>query len=256
MGGPVNVIEAVELSKSFATARGTFQALASVSFSVRRGEMVGVFGPNGCGKSTLMNILAGLDVPDDPASLRRNVDPTKISFVFQDYRRSLLPWRGVLDNIAFPLELDGVAKAERHARAGSIMRDFGVTISTDSNVHELSGGQAQAVSILRGLVRRPELLILDEPFSALDFEATRRLQGRLLDYAEQHGLTVILISHELDEALYMSDRTLLFSKSPGCVAEVITSDLPRPRRPEHQTTDAFLKAKRLALSAFDKLVAS
>ena len=246
----MSIVIANGLAKTFDAQSGTITVLRDVNFSVSRGEFVGIFGPNGCGKSTLLNIIAGLEFPDRSGSLRLDIDRRQVATVFQDYRRSLLPWRSTGENVEFPLLIDGLARSQRRNLVADLMHEFGVTLDLDQETAKLSGGQAQTVCMLRALVRRPELLLLDEPFSALDYEARVRLQLRLMSYAERHGLTVIIVSHDIDESLFLSDRTLLLSKRPASVQQQIRIDLPRPRRLTDQTSPQFNAAKSAAIEAF------
>lgn len=250
----MNLFEAHELNKTFRTTAGDLKVLDGLSISVAEGEIVGLFGPNGSGKTTFLNIIAGLDHADERASMRLNLDRKDISFVFQDYRRSLLPWKSVVDNIAFPLLLRGQELKVRREAAARLMGDFGVTLNLNASVGSLSGGQAQLVGILRALIAQPKLLLLDEPFSALDYEANIRLRERLTDFVTRHQLSVLFVSHDLDEALFLADRTLLLSRRPATIVEEVKTELPRPRVIADLTNPNFLKAKTQALKTFAKII--
>jgi NitT/TauT family transport system ATP-binding protein len=176
-----------------------------------------VFGPNGCGKSTLINTIAGLTAPDAGQILfdGRKLSDVKFGYVFQNYREALFPWLRAFDNIAYPLKLMNVPLAERRARTEALVTHLGIKLDLALYPYQMSGGQQQLVSILRALVVEPEILFLDEPFSALDYEMTLFMRAQLQRIFMETGTTTVLVSHDLEEAVFLADRVLLLSRHPG-----------------------------------------
>jgi NitT/TauT family transport system ATP-binding protein len=222
-------------------------ALDGLSLDVAAGEIVAIVGPNGSGKSTLLRVIDGLLSPERgtvevhgrPVA---RPDPA-VGFVFQEPR--LLPWRSALDNVAYPLELDGVPRPTRIARARDLLRLVGVAGAADARPHELSGGMRQRVAIARALALEPSVLLLDEPFSALDALTRERFNLELLELWERTGTTIVLVTHSIPEALFVADRVAVLSPRPGRVVDVRPSPLGRPR------TLADLAAPALASAAAD-----
>jgi NitT/TauT family transport system ATP-binding protein len=206
-------------------------ALDSVSLTVGSREVVAVVGPNGCGKSTLLRIVAGLLAPvSGRVELhgRRVAGPDPaIGFVFQEPR--LLPWRDALDNVALPLELDGVAAAERRARAAETLRLVGLGRFAAYRPHRLSGGMRQRAALARALILGPSILLLDEPFSALDALTRERFNVELRRLWDRTGTSILLVTHDIREALFLADRVLVMSPRPGRVLAEVTSPLGEER---------------------------
>ncbi len=229
---PAPIIEVSKLAKEFRAGRAPVQALADVSFSVAEGQFVTLVGPSGCGKSTLLQILAGLigptrgEVRIDGKPISAPM-PDKIGMVFQD--PTLLPWKTALANVEFPLDLRGVARAARRERCSALLELVGLREFADHYPHELSGGMRQRVAIARGLAQDPRLILMDEPFAALDEQTRTRMGHDLLDIWEKTGKTVFFITHSLTEAIYLSDVVLVMSARPGRILETIAIDFPRPR---------------------------
>lgn len=245
-------VRAHRLGKSYDTSDGSLKVLADITFEIRESEFVTFFGPNGAGKTTLMNIVAGLDRADEGAL---EVSTSRvIPFVFQDFRRSLLPWMNARQNILFPLTLKRAGRPDANARVDSLLRRVPVTFSLDAPVYTLSGGQAQLVSLLRALVIEPEIVLLDEPFSALDFQTTLALRQALAEIASENRLTMLFVSHDIEEALYLGDRVIFLSKRPACVVGELPVHFPRPRHPSLITTAAFGTLKRQALGMFERAI--
>ena len=227
--------------KRFATAEGTVVAVDDVSFSVARGEFVSLIGPSGCGKSTLFNIIGGL-LGDYGGMVRVNGEAIRgthgeIGMVFQE--ESTFPWRNVLDNVAFPLEIAGLSKAERHARARRLIGLVGLDGFERRQPAELSGGMRQRVAIARTLAASPQILLMDEPFAALD-EQTRLLLGdKVLQIQQALKQTTLLITHNITEAVQLSDRIIVMTYRPGRVKRIVDIELPRPRTSEVVSSTAF-----------------
>ncbi len=197
-------------------------------------KIVSVFGPNGCGKSTLINMIAGL-IPIDSGEILfdgKSLKDTKIGYVFQNYREAMFPWMRTIDNIAYPLKLEGRSKAEVDRRMAELVASFDVKFDLKRYPYELSGGQQQTASIMRALAPKPEVLFLDEPFSALDFEMTLFIREKLQEVFMQTGTTMLLVSHDLEEAVYLADQVLLLTKRPTRVAEILRYGDARPRTVE------------------------
>jgi NitT/TauT family transport system ATP-binding protein len=230
----VTTLDAIELrgvARSFDIKDTRLIALEGLDLRVTEREIVALVGPNGCGKSTLLRVIGGL-LPPDRGSVRvlsssvAGVDP-RVGLVFQEPR--LLPWRDVLSNIAFPLELAGVDKAERQRRAQEALRLTGLDGFAEALPHQLSGGMAQRAALARALVPRPDVLLLDEPFSALDAMMRERLDAELLSLWRQTGTTIVLVTHSISEAVFLADRVLVMSSRPGHVVAEVPVGAPRPR---------------------------
>lgn len=236
-----SALSARNVSKSFKTPQGEIVAVDDMTFDVQPGEFVSIVGPSGCGKSTLFSILGGLTgnyqgsvtVGDD---VIRGPHPA-VGMVFQE--ESTFPWRSVIDNVAFPLEMRGMARAAREERANHLIELVGLNGFERRFPNELSGGMRQRVSIARTLAARPKILLMDEPFAALD-EQTRLLLGdRVLNIQQSLKQTTLLITHSLTEAVQLSDRVIVMTYRPGRLKRIIDVGLPRPRNADIVTSPAF-----------------
>ncbi|EPH45173.1 ABC transporter ATP-binding protein [Streptomyces aurantiacus] len=220
------------LGKSFTGQDGsTVAALRDVDLDVGAHEFLTVLGPSGCGKTTLLKAVAGL-VPWDDGDILVDGAPVRgpgpdRSVVFQDF--ALLPWATVLDNVAFGLRMRGVGRAEREERARSLIATVGLTGFESKLPGELSGGMQQRVGIARALAVRPRVLLMDEPFGAVDEQTRRLLQEELLSIWEEHRPTVVFVTHSMEEAVLLGDRVVLMSARPGRIADIVPVGLPRPR---------------------------
>jgi len=226
------------------------------SFDLPMGKFISIFGPNGCGKSTLINVISGL-MPMDAGQVLydgRTIGETQTSYVFQNYRDALFPWLRAIDNIHYPLQIRGLSKAERSRRIESLLAEFDVKIDLNAYPYTMSGGQQQTVSILRALVTDPEVLFLDEPFSALDYEMTLFMREQLQRIFMKTKRTMLLVSHDLEEAVQLADRVLLLTRRPARVAEFVTVDLPWPRSTAETTSERFVKLKSHCLDVFQREV--
>ena len=219
-------------------------------------QVTSIFGPNGCGKSTIINMVAGLIPMDAGEALfdGKRLRDTVIGYVFQNYREALFPWKRAIDNIKYPLKLAGKSRAECDARAEELVASFDIKFDLHRYPYELSGGQQQLVSIMRALAPHPEVLFLDEPFSALDYEMTLFMRDKLQDIFEATRTTMILVSHDLEEAVYLADQVILLTRRPTRIAEIVPFAAPRPRRPETLTSDDFVAAKARCLEVFQREV--
>jgi NitT/TauT family transport system ATP-binding protein len=220
--------------KSYGEAGETVAALGSISLDVAPGEFLAIIGPSGCGKSTLLKIAAGLIVPSDGTVTENGRPvtgpPDRVVYLFQQYSKSLFPWRTVLDNVMFPLE--GAPRSARAAlrdRCQETLRQVGLAGFEARYPWQLSGGMQQRVAIARALAAAPDMLMLDEPFSAVDALTRMELQSLVLDLWQVNRLTAILVTHDVEEAVFMADRVAVLSARPSVVSEVLQVDLPRPR---------------------------
>jgi NitT/TauT family transport system ATP-binding protein len=229
------------ITKRFVTAEGSLTAVDNVSFGVAPGEFVSVIGPSGCGKSTLFNIIGGLAGDYEGRVTVGDAVVTgpheAIGMVFQE--ESTFPWRTVLENVAFPLEIAGVARVERHERARNFVTLVGLAGFEGHYPAELSGGMRQRVAIARTLASNPRILLMDEPFAALD-EQTRMLLGdKVLKIQQTLKQTTLLITHNLTEAVQLSDRVIVMTYRPGRVKRIVDIELPHPRDASVVGSDRF-----------------
>jgi NitT/TauT family transport system ATP-binding protein len=223
---------------------------------IPKGKIVSVFGPNGCGKSTLINMIAGL-LPHDSGDILfdgKEIGETRIGYVFQNYREAVFPWLRAIDNIRYPLKFLGLSRAERDTKVDALLAAFDVKLDLQRFPYEMSGGQQQLVSIMRALVADPEVLFLDEPFSALDYEMTLFLRERLQKVLVERQVTTVLVSHDLDEAISLADEVLLLTKKPTKIADRVLFDAPRPRDEVTTLTPEFIRVKTHSLEVFRREV--
>jgi len=239
------ILEVRGLSKHFDSHQGRTQALRDVSFSVHRREFVCVVGASGCGKSTLVRILAGLETASSGQVL---VDGQPVAgpgrdrgMVFQGY--SLFPWLTVKGNVMFGPRINGASHGAAEAQARQWLDLVGLGKFADAYPHQLSGGMRQRVAIARALVNEPRVMLMDEPFGALDAQTRARMQRHLLDLWHNIDLTVLFITHDLDEAIHLADRILVLKPHPGEVLEFIEVPVPRPRSPAQFASPAFQATK-------------
>jgi NitT/TauT family transport system ATP-binding protein len=235
------------VSKAFdIPGRRTVQAVEDVTGKVSVGEFVSIVGPSGCGKSTLLAIVAGLDnATGGSISVGgATVDGPRrdIGLVFQE--DSTLPWRSALRNVTFGMEVAGVPRGERMRRATDMLNMVGLAEFAEERPARLSGGMRQRLAIARTLAMRPSVLLMDEPFGALDAQTRAMMQENLLRLWAEFKITVIFVTHDVDEAIFLADRVLIMSAAPGRIIEDVTVPLPRPRNAEISTDPEFVKLKR------------
>ncbi|GAA4858181.1 ABC transporter ATP-binding protein [Actinomycetospora straminea] len=236
------------VDKTYTTRRGDVHALSDIDLEVGRGEFVSLVGRSGCGKTTLLRVLSGLLAPtagtveagDRPAWVAGRRDDAvfaEFGLVFQE--ANLFPWFTVVDNVALPLKLRGVGKAERRARATELCATVGLTGFEDSYPRELSGGMRQRAAIARALACDPSVLLMDEPFGALDAMTRDRMNLELQQIHAVSGTTVVFVTHSISEAVFLADRVVLLTPRPGRIRSVTPIDLPRPRTVEVEATAEF-----------------
>jgi NitT/TauT family transport system ATP-binding protein len=239
---PRGAVKVSGLNHTYDVAGRVTKALEDITFAIEPGRFVVVVGPSGCGKSSLLMMMTGLLRPTSGSILcggapMTTPDPDRVGVVFQE--ASLYPWLTALSNVEFPLSLKGVAKADRAARAREKLKLVGLAGFEDRYPHELSGGMKQRVSIARGLVQDPPILMLDEPFAALDEQTRLTMGDELLRIWEETGKTVVFVTHSLTEAAYLADEIIVMSARPGRIIDRIDVDLPRPRTMEMMATAQF-----------------
>jgi len=241
------------LSKAFSRddSTDTVDVLSDISLTIEAGSFVSIIGPSGCGKSTLLRLIAGLATPTSGSieldGVRINGVSEKTGFVFQSY--ALFPWLNVADNIAFPLAMKNVSKQQRRARALDYVERFGLRGFEGSFPAELSGGMQQRVAIARSLIDNAEVLLMDEPFGALDSQTRSRMQQFLLEVWQQTRCTVLLITHNIDEAVFLGQRVVCLTQRPARVGDDILIEAPYPR---DVTSDEFNVYRRRVLKFLDR----
>jgi NitT/TauT family transport system ATP-binding protein len=225
------MIDLRHVSKTFRKRDETVEAVRDINVMIAPKEIVAVIGPSGCGKSTLLNMIAGLYAPSDGAVFYKGapVKAVNTAVGYMTQKDNLLPWRNVRDNIAFPLELAGVAKPEREARAAEVMKHVGLDGFETRFTHELSGGMRKRACLARMLLYGAETALLDEPFAALDAQLKLTMHDLVLKLAAEAGQTVVLVTHDLMEAVTLADRVLVCTRRPAMVALEQRIDLQRPR---------------------------
>ena len=231
---------------------GGLRVLDNISFTAKQGEFVTIVGPNGCGKSTFFRMLSDLEDMDYGRILigGKTIKEAKIGYVFQNYRESLYPWRTCLGNLMVPLELDGVPRRARKKKVDEFLWRLDMSVREDAYPYELSGGQQQMLGILRALIYEPDILLLDEPFSSLDFQTTLYMHDKIMEVWGKTGVTVLFISHNIHEAVYLADKVVVFSKRPARVVEVIETKLPRPRDYKVTESDQFFEVRNRVMELF------
>jgi ABC-type nitrate/sulfonate/bicarbonate transport system ATPase subunit len=238
-----------DVSMTFATPAGVFEALAHVTLSVPAGRFVSLIGPSGCGKSTIFNIMAGLQEPTGGRVMIDGVDATgtigRVGYMLQ--KDLLLPWRTLIDNIILGMEIQGVPLREARDKALPLLRRYGLGGFEQAYPNALSGGMRQRAALLRTLLFDTDVILLDEPFGALDAQTKLQMQEWLLQLWSDFAKTVIFVTHDVEEAIFLSDEVHVMGTRPGRVVETLAVDLPRPRLRACTTTPAFMAIKERCL---------
>jgi NitT/TauT family transport system ATP-binding protein len=239
------ILEVKQLGKVYKSTKGDVTALQDINFRTHRREFVCVIGPSGCGKSTLIRILAGLESHTSGEVLLDGKPVTgpgrDRGMVFQGY--TLFPWLTVKKNVMFGLEMNNMSASEAAREADLWLELVGLERFAHAYPHELSGGMKQRVAIARALVNQPRILLMDEPFGALDAQSRAKMQAHLLEIWRNIDITIVFITHDLDEAIFLADRILVLKAHPGEVQELIEVSVPRPRSAEQFVTPEFLATK-------------
>lgn len=232
-------IDVKDVSVGFSQGGGIFEALKDVSLSIGQGEFICLLGPSGCGKSTLLNLLAGFEKPSQGEILIGGEPVTapspKYLTIFQNY--GLFPWRTVLHNVELGLEARGTKKQERQKQAMKYLEMVGLAQAKDKKPAQLSGGMQQRVAIARALAAEPEILFMDEPFGALDAITRMKLQDDILRICKEEGKTIIFVTHDIEEAVFLADRIVVMEAGPGRVHSIVKVEMPHER---DRTSDDFI----------------
>jgi len=231
MATKTSLIDIENVDKCFMNQGHSDLVLSDISLSIKTGEFVTILGQSGCGKSTLLNVIGGFELPTKGQVLLKG-NPVRqpgrhCVMLFQDY--GLLPWRSVLKNVELGLESEKLDTKDKHDRAMEYIKLVGLEKNTGQFPHQLSGGMKQRVAIARALAMKPELILMDEPFAALDTFNRYKLQDELLRLQRKEGITIVLVTHDIDEAVYLSDRVIIMDPHPGRVRRALTIDTSKPR---------------------------
>jgi NitT/TauT family transport system ATP-binding protein len=227
------MLKVTNLRKVYGSGETATEAIADLTFEVEKGEFVCIVGPSGAGKTTLLKTVSGLMAPTsgtiELAGEKVSGPPEQMALVFQDYSRSLYPWMKVGENVAFPLRRRKMSKAERNEVVAHAVESVGLKASIDKYPWQLSGGMQQRVAIARGLAYQPEVLLMDEPFASVDAQTRADLEDLILQVRERYDVTIVFVTHDIDESVYLSDRIVVLTPSPTTVKEILDVQLPRPR---------------------------
>jgi NitT/TauT family transport system ATP-binding protein len=226
-------LEVLQLSKTYGSGNSAVEAIGELTFAVEPGEFVCIVGPSGCGKTTLLRCLSGLLRPTAGSARLEGwpIDgpPDRLALVFQDYSRSLLPWMTVRGNVTLPLLAKRMRKPERTRLAVEALASVGLDGFADAHPWQLSGGMQQRVAIARALAYQPRLLLMDEPFASVDAQTRADLEDLVLQVHARLGITVVFVTHDIDESIYLADRVIVLTQRPTRVKEIVSVKLPRPR---------------------------
>ena len=227
------MLKVTNLSKTYGTGEHATQAIADLSFEVNPEEFVCIVGPSGCGKTTLLKTMSGL-LPATSGTVELDgksvtAPPEQMALVFQDYSRSLFPWMTVAANVEFTLRRKPISKRERKQAVEQALHSVGLDGFSGKYPWQLSGGMQQRVAIARGLAYRPEILLMDEPFASVDAQTRADLEDLVLRIRHEYGVTILFVTHDIDESVYLADRVVILSSRPTVVQETLEVHLPRPR---------------------------
>jgi NitT/TauT family transport system ATP-binding protein len=227
------MLEIRHLGKTYGSGEKETHAVGDVSFTVEDGEFMCVVGPSGCGKTTLLKCIAGLLRPSEGEVVLRGrrvtAPPEELALVFQEYSRSLMPWASVRNNVLLPLRHKKLSRADRTRLVEESLESVGLTRFIDHYPWQLSGGMQQRVAIARALAYQPSILLMDEPFASVDAQTRADLEDLILRVRDEYGITILFVTHDIDESVYLAERVVVLTHSPTEVKEIVPVDLPRPR---------------------------
>ena len=235
-----------EISKSY----GNNEVLKNLNLEIDKGSFVTFLGPNACGKTTLLNIVSGLIKHDSGSVAINNKKPIKVGYVYQNSHKTLFPWKKVIDNIAFPLELEGLSKLKRYKKVREFLEKFEIVLPLDIYPYQLSGGQQRMVAIARSLINKPDILIMDEPFDGLDYKTRINTQNKILEMWLKLRPTILFVSHSIDEIILLSQKIVLFGKEKGNILKIIENNLPYLRNYQLMADKSFIEIKKNILETF------
>ncbi|OJX62882.1 MAG: ABC transporter [Micrococcales bacterium 73-13] len=221
------------LQKTYVSAKSSTEAIRNLTFEVDDGEFLAIVGPSGCGKTTLLKCLSGLLAPTSGSAVLDGEPikepPEKLALVFQEYTRSLMPWLTVKSNVILPLKSRRTPRAERERIAQQALKAVELDAFADHHPWQLSGGMQQRVAIARAIAYQPRILLMDEPFASVDAQTRIDLEDLLLEVQKEFGITVVFVTHDIEEAIYLADRVAVLSARPTHIREIVEIDLPKPR---------------------------
>lgn len=252
------MLQIQNLGKTYGDGAKAVAAIDNLSFGVEAGSFVCVVGPSGCGKTTLVRCLAGLLVPTRGSLMLKGKPisgpPAELAVVFQEYSRSLMPWLTVWQNIELPLRHKPMSQSRKSELISESLDSVGLTHCADRYPWQLSGGMQQRVAIARALAYEPQILLMDEPFASVDAQTRSELEDLMLQVRARFGVTILLVTHDIDEAVYLADQVVVLSRSPTRVQEVLEVDLPGPR--DQVATKAAARFAELRTHVLEKIMAS
>ena len=249
VGGVLIFMESRIIIKNIHKQFNDTDIFSGINLEIPAKEITVLIGPNGCGKTTLFHILSGLITADNGEYYVQNFDPYLFSYLMQDYRATLMPWLTNLENILFPLRLQKKHDLTIVQKINMLKQIIHTNFPLEGYPYELSGGQQQMVALWRALITEPNLLFIDEPLSALDPENTHKFRKVLLNYQAEHQATIIMISHNIDEALFLSDNIVILSEKPTTVANIIKNELPKQQRSNLTTSPMFNELRDRVITA-------
>ena len=249
-------IKIKNLSKEFSQPKNkikTLKVLDNISLNIKDGEFIAFFGPNGCGKTTFLNILSGVDKQTSGQILinQKKPEKSKVGFVFQNYNESMLPWRTVEGNIGLALEVQGINGKKKQQIIEHLLKKVGLFEHKDKYFYELSGGMKQLTAICRAFAYNPEFLLLDEPFSSLDYSTSRKMGLELLNIWKENKKTTLFVSHDVDEAIFLADKVVVLSHRPAKIKGIVEVKLPRPRKLNILSSKEFFETRNKILRLFE-----
>ena len=236
------------IKKTYDHNGNSVEVFDSLNLEISKGEFISVFGPNGCGKTTLLNLISGLD-KNFSGKINLN-SQTKISYIFQNYRDSIFPWLTIAENISYPLKLQGYTNEKQSEAVQKICSQFGIKFDLADYPYNLSGGQQQLVVILRGLITKPDILLFDEPLSSLDYQTTLFMLDKIQEIWLETKTMVIFVSHDIDEAITLSQKIILLGSKPTKIVKIFENNLKYPRKIDILGTSEFVSLKHNILNVF------